>query len=150
MNERVGAFNGWAIDRDYLFESVTGEPADQFDTPSRVGYGMDTADVASTRAKFFNQIDITTGLRAADVRDPVRFRALDDDGEVYYGGAVTQDWVLDPESPAYEIVKYVEADAGATEVQFRGRDLPEYFVEHHRSIGAIVQSGDTEWVQVYG
>ncbi len=144
MNE----FNGWVIDRDYFAEN----PEEYAGSPSRVGYGQNLADVESSRlaSVLHRQIDITTGLKASDVREPVRFRALDDDGEVYYGGAVTKSWVLDPESPAYEIVKYVEADAGATEVQFRAADLPEHFVEHHRSIGATVKAGDTEWVIVYG
>lgn len=151
MSDETSAapFEGWAIDRDYLAEG---------DEPSRVGYGMRTREAAETMAALtspFQRITVETGLRAADVKDPVRFRAMDEDGEVYYGGAVTASWITDEDdeagTSAYLIDKFVEADAGATVVQYRAADLPEAFVEVHRKCRAIErdQRGG-EWVIVYG
>ena len=132
---------GWVIDRDYIAEE--GEP-------SRVGYGMTIDDAESTEGQIVHrQIDITTELKASEVEDPVRFRALDDDGEVYYGGAVTREWVTEEPGHAYNISLFTEADAGAIDVQFRAQDLPIDFVTLHRECNAVVTSGGTDWVIVY-
>lgn len=127
------AFRGWAIDRDYI-------------EAGRIGFGQ-TQEDAEAEHGFARVIDITTELKASEVQDPVRFRALDDDGEVYYGGAVTRDWVTDGEL-AYEIDRFVEADAGAIRTEFRAEDLPEAFVARHRECNAV--SKDGKWVTVYG
>lgn len=105
------AFTGWAVDRDYIDLTDMG-------IPLRTGYGQ-TADENNPDAY---DVTIRTDLRAADVIDPVRFRILDDDGEVYYGGAVSRSWLDDARDPAYAILKWAEADAGATDFQVRDAD----------------------------
>lgn len=133
---------GWVIDRDYI-------------EAGRVGYGMTAVEAEATQESFDGvigrQVYVGTGLRSSDVEDAVRFRALDDDDEVYYGGAVTASWVTgdDEDETAFTIDRFVEADAGATTVQFRAQDLPDEFVETHRRIGATREAGGTEWVVVF-
>jgi hypothetical protein len=134
--------HGWMIDRDYLAEN--GEP-------TRVGYGQVSKDQveADLGMVVARQINVETDLKASDIEQPVRFRTLDDDGGVSYGGVVSYDWLLGAEDEAYHILKFAEADAGDTDVQFRATDLPERFVQRHRDCGAVFKSGDTEWVLIY-
>jgi hypothetical protein len=141
-------FYGWVIDRDYL-------PMEGL--PSRVGYGMKPEQGALTNTSFDHVIGATvyvdTALKASDVIDPVRFRALDDDGEVYYGGAVSRQLVEESdeaEFSAYDIDRFVMADAGATQTQFRAKDLSERFVEIHRNCNCVIKASGEEWVIVYG
>ncbi len=133
---------GWAIDRDYL-DKLEGER-------TRVGYGQTEREADLTAGHIVRRIEMRTDLKASEIEEPVRFRALDDDGNVYYGGAVTYDWLMGEEDHAYGILGFVEADAGATDVQFRASDLPEHYVERHRSFGGTVTDGGTEWLIVYG
>jgi len=140
MTTKTKQFEGWAIDRDYLAEEN-----------SRVGYGQTQEDL-DRRMPMFNEVCMSVELKSSQVQDPVRFRLLDDDGEVYYGGAVTASWVLEGEN-GYEIDRFGTADAGATESQFRAVDLAKYdprFVEKHREFGAVVEGNGQEWVIVYG
>jgi hypothetical protein len=100
-------FHGWAIDRDHL------EPAGS--SYCRIGYGQ-TADHVGG----FHTVSIATDLRAADVVDPVRFRTLDDDGNPYHGGVVSRDWLEGAdECRAFGPLAFSQADAGATELQYR-------------------------------
>lgn len=78
----------WKIDRDYLAQ-------DGDDLPSRVGWHLGTRDSADGEI--------------------MRFRGLDDDREVYYGGEA-DDLGLEP---AYE---FMYRDAGVTILQTRDKD----------------------------
>jgi hypothetical protein len=104
----VTAFTGWAIDRDYLGED-------------RVGYGQDDEDVVLDDAEiwFPRSITVRTDLKASDVSDAVRFRVLDDDGEVYYGGAISRSWLEGEECLAFAPLTFATADAGAIDLQYR-------------------------------
>jgi hypothetical protein len=136
----------WVIDRDYI-----NDPDDDvFDVPSRVGCGATESDCAATMETFANQVFVSFDMKASEVEDPIRFRALDDDGEVYYGGACTREFLLGEHDYTYTILKFVEADAGAVDVQFRADDLPERIVEQHRGFNCVVNDGGTEWVIIYG
>lgn len=84
--------SGWIIDRDYITRD--GER-------SRVGYG--------------------SGISGAP-KDPIRFRLKDDDGEVYYGGAISESWLNGPETLAFAPLDWGAADAGCTELQYRNDD----------------------------
>jgi hypothetical protein len=100
-------FAGWAIDRDY-FEAGDSEY-------SRIGFGQTPRDVGG-----FHAVRVRKNLRAADVIEPVRFRTLDDDGEVYYGGAISRAWIEgDDADRAFGPLAFAQADAGATELQYR-------------------------------
>lgn len=103
---------GWVIDRDYLAEG---------DEPTRIGYGMVDGDEHGT-GLFGRNVTVTTGLRAADVPDPVRFRVLDDDGEVYYGGAIARSWLDGDEERAFAPLTFAAADAGAIDLQYRNAE----------------------------
>lgn len=75
----------WKIDRDYLYTASDGHYQN-----TRVGrYG---------------------GRRP--VAERLRWRVLDDDGEVYYGGWSDEGEVFGP-------LDFATADAGATEIQYR-------------------------------
>jgi len=77
----------WKIDRDYL--------ADDEEIPSRVGFGEGTKLQAEGKI--------------------LRFRLLDDDREVYYGGEADEEGL----TPAFDFGQY---DAGSTILQIHGKD----------------------------
>ena len=111
-------FTGWAIDRDYL-------AADE--QSSRIGFGQRDAASTSFIERWIDEanmlwgrrIGVETDLRAADVADPVRFRVLDDDGELCYGGSISRAWLDGEEHLAFAPLQFATADAGATELQYR-------------------------------
>lgn len=107
---------GWAIDRDHL-----ADPGES----TRVGYGQREPEVQQTSANyesFRRTVEVATGLKAADVENPVRFRVLDDDGEVYYGGAISRAWLEGEEEFAFAPLTFATADAGATDLQYHDAD----------------------------
>lgn len=83
------ATGGWVIDRDY----INGGEGDS--VPSRVGVSRGTVDP----------------------KDRVRFRLLDDDGEVYYGGWLTE--AEDGESAGSSLWDFGARDGGTTDLQVR-------------------------------
>lgn len=88
-----------------------------------------------------------------DKSDVVRFKMLDDDGEVYYSGRMdrdTFDMDEDDAGSAYNLLEWGTADAGCTDILFRADDLPEAFVATHRRCNSIRKISGNEWVQVYG
>lgn len=90
----------WKIDRDYL-------PGDT----TRVGYGED-----HERIPLFAAV---AGIESGPLpvtEETVRFRLLDDDGEVYYGG-----WLHDDDDceNQFAALRFGEGDAGATEIQVK-------------------------------
>jgi hypothetical protein len=97
---------GWVIDSDHLNYG-----ADAF---SRIGYGQTACDAGGAM-----DVQMTPGLSVASVQDPVRFRTLDDDGEVYYGGVIARAWLDGDEELAFGPLSFAAADAGATEMQYR-------------------------------
>jgi hypothetical protein len=109
------AFSGWAIDRDY----INGGP-ESYDVPKRVGYGQTEAELETDGEAdrlLVKSVTIRQGLKARDVIEPVRFRVLDDDGEVYYGGAISRSWLDGEEDQCFGPLEFAAADAGATELQ---------------------------------
>lgn len=136
-------FTGWAIDRDYL---CPGYPE-----PSRVGYGMNSSDaVLDDYARLLpRSVTMETGLKAADVEDPIRFISYQDE-EPCYGGAVSREWFDSADDLAYHIWTFIEADIGGGELFFRAIDLDDEFVERHRRINCVVKRNGNEWVTVYG
>ena len=77
-----------------------------------------------------------------------------DDGEVYFGGAVTQGWLTGDDTDeegddlAYGIDRFGEADAGAVLSLFRAQDLEgTRLLERYRELDLVRDDG---WVQVYG
>lgn len=97
---------GWAIDRDYY--EAAGSPY------CRIGYGQVDGQEGGSSC-----VTVATGLRVADIQEPVRFRLLDDDGEVYYGGAIAASWLEGDEDRAFGPLSFGAADAGCTEMQYR-------------------------------
>lgn len=89
-----GASGGWRVDRDYITDD--GDPA----LPSRVGTCSNG----------------WTPEMAADP-DAVRFRLLDDDGNVYYGGVLLE--AEDRESAGWELLQWGGWDAGAVALDVR-------------------------------
>jgi hypothetical protein len=103
-------FVGWAIDLDYILEG------------DRVGYGQCEPEYVRTIDNYNcrrHAIVIATDLTASEVAEPVRFRLLDGDGNVYYGGSISRAWLNGDEPKAFAALEFAEADAGATELQFR-------------------------------
>lgn len=90
----------WKIDRDYI-----AEPGEA----TRVGHSEEYERIPVYTAF----AGITSGPLPI-TGDTVRFRLLDDDGEVYYGG-----WLHDdPEGRnQFAALSFGEGDAGATEIQ---------------------------------
>jgi hypothetical protein len=105
-------FTGWAIDRDYLAD--TGES-------NRLGYGQMQTEAEETCAAsvLTMRISVRVDLKASLVADPIRFRLLDDDGEVYYGGAISREWLDGDEMLCFGPLNFGMADAGATEMQYK-------------------------------
>jgi hypothetical protein len=99
---------GWVIDRDHI--NTTPD-----DVPSRVGLGARIDD--RVRLPLLQR-----GLKVSDIADPVRFRVLDDDGVVYYGGAIDRSWIDGDEEYAFNPLTWATHDAGATELQYRAPD----------------------------
>lgn len=107
--EDAGTFEGWVIDRDYL------EPGED----GRVGYGQRAEE---NRVSDFHHVTVTRGLKASEVKDPVRFRLKDDDDEVYYGGAISRSWIDGDEDLAFSPLAFGAADAGCTELEYHYGD----------------------------
>lgn len=107
----VTTFTGWAIDRDHI-------------DVGRVGTGQrDAEQVRDDAARIIGRrVTIEDNLSAACVEDPVRFRVLDDDGEVYYGGAISRSWLDGDEELAFAPLIFATADAGATDMQYRDKN----------------------------
>lgn len=97
---------GWAITRDHL--EPDGSPC------ARAGYGQTDGQEGSS-----HHVEVTTGLEASAVVDPVPFRCLDDDGEVYYSGVIARAWLEGDESRAFGPLNFAQADAGAVTMQYR-------------------------------
>lgn len=90
------------------------------------------------------------GLTGSDV---VRFKMLDDDGEVYYSGRMdraTYEMDEDEHGSAYNLLQWGMADAGTTDILFRADDLDAATVATHREIGCVRKISGNEWVQIYG
>lgn len=98
------AYVGWVIDNDHLADP--GEP-------TRVGYGQTAEQVGG-----FHSVSVTCDLSRTQVPDPVRFRTLDEDGEVYYSGVMSRAWLDGDEERAFGPLAFAQADAGATDLQY--------------------------------
>ena len=129
---------GWVITKDHLedgngrFPGQTDEEAD--------------ATQKSFEGVFGRTVHISRGeLTLEQIQDPVRFQVLDDDGELYCEGVCSRGWVEGERDQAYNIVKWAEADLGATIVRFRREDLSEKMRQSHSDIGK-----DETWVEIYG
>lgn len=87
---------GWYIDRDYI-----------------QGYVTDTLTLASAAGTH------SRGWKPEMKKDPetVRFRLLDDDGEVYFGGYLLES--EDGESAGWALLSWAMADAGAVRLDVR-------------------------------
>lgn len=104
---------GWVINRDLQYE----EWGEKYpDTPNHVGYGQIDAmgTVEESEAIFPRQITVVTDASPYDVRNPVPFRIYDDDDELYYEGAISEEWLNGPETLAFAPLQWAMADAGAT------------------------------------
>lgn len=102
----------WHIDRDYLAEGGS---------ESRVGHEEEHERIPLVLA-------VALGVESGELpsRDAqgnglphVRFRLLDDDGEVYYGG-----WLHDDDECENQlaVLRYGESDAGCTTVEVKRGD----------------------------
>jgi len=104
---------GWVIDRDYLYDP-------KIDDRTEVGVGQrDSARVRSDNDKvLFRQITVEGGLKASEIENPVRFRIRDEDGHVYYGGAISREWLHDDELVGAPL-SFATTNAGATIFEIR-------------------------------
>lgn len=91
----------WKIDRDYINDG-------RDDIPSRVGVSGD-----KTGGDIFGITEVT---KLDDTGEKIRFRMLDDDGEVYYGG-----WLHDDDDCLNQIEasRFGEHDAGAIWIEVK-------------------------------
>jgi hypothetical protein len=110
---REASMKGWVIDRDYLY-------APEFDDVTEVGVGQrDVEQVRSDNGQvILRRITVERGLKASEVENPVRFRIRDEDGEVYYGGAISREWLGDDELVEAPL-SFATANAGATVFEVR-------------------------------
>lgn len=117
----------WKIDRDY----INGGDGDS--TPSRVGIHSPGPELEGPT---------------------FRFRILDDDGEVYYGGVADADAAENDEAPSglYSALKWAEHDAGATDIQVRPSDGLEHGLTTVAYLDAVgIHPGVADaWVSIYG
>ena len=90
------------LDRDYIAEG---------DDVKRVGNEWTVESIE-------NSLHITLDMEDAQ---KVRFRLLDDDGEVYYGG-----WLLNDEDCIVQegVLEWGKYDAGCTTIQVRDSSMP--------------------------
>ena len=104
---------GWVIDRDYLYDPYTHDHSD-------VGTGQRDEEQVRVEGEqvFARQITVERGLKASEIENPVRFRIRDDDGEVYYGGAISREWLDDDELVGAPL-NFATANAGATVFEVR-------------------------------
>jgi hypothetical protein len=138
---------GWIIEWEE-------EPGIDLGLPSRVGWGQTLQEARTMTARMVNVVDVDTNLAALreEMREPVRWRLHDSDGNCYYKGVVERSWVEgtneDGEDYAYGILKFGQADTGATDLLFAVEDLRPEWVE---SLLRYSQSIDGEmWVPLYG
>jgi hypothetical protein len=80
-----------------------------------------------------------------------RFRILDDDGEVYYGGVADADAAVNDDAPSglYSALAWAEHDAGATDLQMRPSDALEYHLASPAMVEPLIGKADA-WVSIYG
>lgn len=104
---------GWVIDRDYLYDPKHGDRTE-------VGVGQRDAEQVRVGSEqvIGRQINVERGLKASEVEKPVRFRIRDEDGEVYYGGAISREW-LDDDELVDAPLSFATANAGATIFEVR-------------------------------
>jgi len=104
---------GWVIDRDYLY-------APALDDRTEVGIGQRDAErVRSDNGQVIaRRITIERGLKASEVENAVRFRIRDEDRVLYYGGAISREW-LDDDELVDAPLSFATANAGATIFEVR-------------------------------
>lgn len=108
--------DGWIIDKDYLYNP-------EYDGPrNRVGVGQTSREQVEGEAMqfFARSITIDEGLSVSDLDDPVRFRLMDEDDEVHFGGAISRSWLDGEEFLAFAPLEFGTADTGATIMEYRG------------------------------
>lgn len=150
---------GWVITTDRI------NADDDF---NRVGYGQGAKEAKETVASFERVIGRTIFMRddltvnQIPIEQRVRFKAFDDDMELYYEGVVDLDWLMGTgrfEEIAreefcgdlgYEIDRFCMEDAGAVHVYYSGKDIAQHaqykeMVERHpKGSGKL-----SDWLPIY-
>ena len=116
----------WKIDRDYLEETDS--------EYNRVG---------------------TTSLGPEMGDETFRFRLLDDDGEVYYGGVADRAAAENDEEVGglYEALRWAMADAGAVNLEVHPADGIKYGLtsaDYVERIAKLDPESNEGWVSIYG
>ena len=110
--------SGWVITRDPFNE------ASDFNIPSRVGWGqVNDADViVDAETLFPRTITVATELDSNNIVNPVRFRLIDEDGELHYEGVISREWLDGEEIFAFAPLHFATNDSGATFMEYETRD----------------------------
>lgn len=79
-----------------------------------MGWAIDKDFIGGTRS------EVGTGYgKAPTSDDSVRFHLFDDDGELYYAGRITREWIYgDDETKAFAPLDWAERNAGCTEMRY--------------------------------
>lgn len=113
------AFAGWYIDRDYL----NNESNSRFQGPgSAVGMGGESSGANGPGRVLHGDTVWTRDVSRADILDPVRFRMLDGDGVVYFGGVIDRSWLEGDEEYAFDPLAYGRT-FGCTSFQYQKKYL---------------------------
>lgn len=135
----------WMIDKDHV-------------GGTRINYGQRLNDARNTSQSFDNVVGRTVFMdNRCDVTEiprnkKIRWKAYDDDGELYYEGHIRYEALFDKSDDsdtdyAYNVCRFVEADAGATVVYWNAEDI----AQHEPNFVAKHPKSDKEgWIQIYG
>jgi hypothetical protein len=108
---------GWCITKDHFYEQ-----GDAFGIGSRVGYGQIDYEQVQTEAMQYvaRSIYVETDLKATQIKDPVRIRLIDEDGERHYDGVISESWINGAdEALAFAPLTFATNDTGATIMEYR-------------------------------
>jgi hypothetical protein len=137
----------WMIDKD----RINTEPGDV----SRTNYGQRMTDAQYTH---ISHQDINPTINMSDncssreipVGDKIRWKAYDDDGELYYEGHISAKALLEDDDSGidygYFVDQFVMADAGAVHVYWNIDDISKHNPEY---ASAHPSSNKPGWIEIY-
>jgi hypothetical protein len=98
---------------------------------------------------------VGVGTKDAPTGETIRWRVLDDDGEVYYGGIADADAATNDDAPTglYGLLQWAMHDAGAVDLQVHPADGIKYGLtsaDYVERVAKLDPTSNEGWVSIYG